>query len=103
MVMQIISDIADTIECLLDKAEMHIEYAHEVKEKYPSVAAAYYKLSIDEMTNVNTMHEQVTALIEVYRKEHGDPPERMMGRYEYIHEKHIKKANKIKILQGLFK
>jgi len=31
----------------------------------------------------------VVALIEVYKKEKGDPPERMMGRYEYIHEKHI--------------
>ena len=103
MVMQIISNISDTIEMLLDEAEEHIEYAHQIKESYPSAAAAYYKLSADEMLNVTAMHDQVTALIELYRKEHGDPPERMMGRYEYIHEKHIKKANKIKILQGLFK
>jgi len=34
----------------------------------------------------------------MYKKEHGEPPERMMGRYEYIHEKHISAANKIKIL-----
>lgn len=101
--MVIISDISDTIECLLDKAEDHIEYAHEVKENYPSVAAAYYKLSMDEIANVATMHEQVVTLIEAYRKEKGEPPEKMMGRYEYIHEKHIQKANKIKILQGLFK
>lgn len=101
--MVIISDISDTIECLLDMAKDHIEYAHEVKENYPSVAAAYYKLSLDEMSNVSAMHEQVVALIEMYKKEKGDPPERMMGRYEYIHEKHIQKANKIKILQGLFK
>ena len=103
MVMQIISNISDTIEELLCKAEEHIEYAHSIKETYPSVAATYYKASIDEMSLIASFHEQVTALIEVYRKEHGDPPERMMGRYEYIHEKQIKKANKIKVLQGLFK
>lgn len=101
--MQVISDISDTIEELLDRAEEHIECAHSKKEGYPSVAAAYYKLSLDEMANISAFHDQVTALIELYRKEHGDPPERMMGRYEYIHEKHIQKANKIKILQGLFK
>ena len=87
--MIIISDISDTIEELLDRAEKHIECAHKKKEEYPSVAAAYYKLSLDEMTGVSAMHEQVVALIEMYRKEHGEPPERMMGRYEYIHEKHI--------------
>lgn len=101
--MQIISDISDTIECLLDMAEEHIKCAHQIKEAYPSVASVYYKASLDEMASVTAFHEQVTALIEVYKKENGAPPERMMGRYEYIHEKHINKANKIKILQGLFK
>lgn len=101
--MQIISNISDTIEELLDKAEEHIQCAHQNKEQYPSVAAAYYKTSIDEIAAVNAFHDQIVALIEIYRKEHGELPERMMGRYEYIHEKHIKQANKIKILQGLFK
>lgn len=101
--MQIIACISDTIEELLDAAEEHIQFAHQKKEEYPSVAASYYKLSMDEMASISGFHDQVVALIETYRKEHGDPPERMMGRYEYIHEKHITKANKIKILQGLFK
>ena len=55
------------------------------------------------MAIINSFHEQVVSLIEAYKKEHGDPPERMMGRYEYIHEKHIEKATKIKMLQTLFK
>lgn len=101
--MKIIADISDTIECLLDSAEEYIEYAHEIKEDHAAVASLYCKASMDVMSLVGAFHEQVAALIEEYRKEHGDPPERMMGRYEYIHEKHIKKANKIKILQSLFK
>lgn len=101
--MKVIECIAETIEELLEKAEEHIECAHKLKEEYPSVASTYYKTSMDEMTDVAAFHDQITALIEVYRKEKGEPPERMMGRYEYIHEKHIKAANKIKILQGLFK
>ena len=101
--MKIIADISDTIEELLYKAEEHIEQAHSVKEQYPSVAAVYYKTSIDEINAIAAFHEQVVSLIEGYKKEHGEPSERMMGRYEYIHEKHIQKANRIKILQGLFK
>lgn len=101
--MIVISDISDTIEELLDKAEEHIECAHRKKDEYPAVATVYYKLSMDEMANVSAFHEQVAKLISDYRAEHGEPSERMMGRYEYIHEKHIDKANKIKVLQGLFK
>ena len=87
--MQIISDIADTIDELLEKAHEHIECAHTLKETYPSVAATYYKTSMDEMAAVSAFHDQVVALIELYKKDKGEPPERMMGRYEYIHEKHI--------------
>ena len=101
--MVVISNISDTIEKLLNLAEEHIEYAHEIKEEYPNVAQNYYSLSASEITGVAAMHEQVVKLIEEYRKEHGEPSERMMGRYEYLHKKHIEKANKIKILQALFK
>lgn len=101
--MKIIADIADTIDKLLDLAEEHIEYAYKCKENYPAVAQIYVTLSVDEMTKITSFHEQITKLIEEYTKANGAPPERMMGRYEYIHEKHIEQANKIKILQGLFK
>ena len=101
--MKIISDISDTIDRLLNAAEEHIEYAHKIKEQDPIVAQLYCTTSGNEMTMVTAFHEQIVRLIEDYRKAHGEPPERMMGRYEYIHEKHIEQANKIRILQGLFK
>ena len=101
--MVVISNISDTIESLLDRAEEHIEYAHSIKDSYPAIAQAYYNLSLSEIGAIGGFHEQVTKLIEDYRKANGEPPERMMGRYEYIHEKHIQKANKVKVLQGLFK
>ena len=101
--MKIIASLSDTIECLLDSASDNINYAYQIKDEHPSVATAYYNLSLDQMKHIGAMHEQVSKLIEDYRKTNGDPSERMMGRYEYLHEKHIKKANEIKILQGLFK
>lgn len=101
--MKIISQISDTIDELLSAAESHINCAHAKKEEFPAVAAAYYTISLNEMAGVTALHDQVVKLIEDYRKTNGDPPERMMGRYEYIHEKLIDRSNKIKILQGLFK
>ena len=101
--MIVIANVSDTIEELLNLAEEHIEYAHEIREEYPNLAQNYYSMSISEITCIASLHEQVVKLIEDYRREHGDPPERMMGRYEYLHKKHIEKANKIKILQSLFK
>lgn len=101
--MKVISDISNTIEELLSAAEQHIECAYKKKEEFPSVAQAYYALSVSEMTNIMALHEQVVKLIDDYRKKNGDPPERMMGRYEYVHERMIERSNKIKILQELFK
>ena len=101
--MQVIADIADTIEELLDRAESHINEAIIKKETYPQIATIYYNLSVVEMNQVDIFHGQIVNLITEYRKTQGEPPERMMGRYEYIHEKQIKQANKVKILQSIYK
>ena len=63
----------------------------------------FAKLSEEEMNHASMLHGQVIVLINEYRKEHGDPPERMQGIYDYLHKKHIDKANEIRITQGLFK
>lgn len=101
--MQIISDISDCIESKLCDAECHIKKAMELKETHSALAQVFMRISTDEMNHIALLHEQVTALIAEYRKEHGDPPERMMGIYEYLHKKHIEKANNIKVMQALFK
>lgn len=49
------------------------------------------------------LHEEVTELIEEYRKEKGEPPKEMMVLYEYLHENHIKQATQIRIKQGIYK
>ena len=101
--MRLISELSDMIEEELNDAEKYIRCALDKKEDYPSLAATFHKLSLEEMTHVALLHDQVAALIANYRKEHGDPPEKMLGVYEYLHKKHIEHANEIKVLQGLFK
>ena len=100
--MQIISKLSDMIEEELKDAEKYIRCAMDKKSEYPTLAATFHKLSVDEMSHVNILHDQVVLLINDYRNKHGDPPERMQGIYDYLHKKHIDKANEIKVLQSLF-
>ena len=101
--MRLIAKFSDMIEEELNDAEKYIKCAMNYKEDRPNLATVFHKLSLEEMTHANMLHEQVVALITEYRKEHGDPPEKMQGIYEYLHKKHIEHANEIKIMQALFK
>lgn len=101
--MQIISEISDLIECKLTSAEDNIKAAMEYKEDNPDLAAILHRISVEEMNQINMLHDQVANIITDYRKKNGDPPEKMLGIYEYLHKKHIEKASRIKVLQSLFK
>ena len=101
--MKIISKLSDLIEEELGDANKYINLALNVREDFPNLSATFYKLSTEEMNHVNMLHDQVVSIISDYRRAHGDPPERMQAVYDYIHEKHINKANEIKIEQALYK
>ncbi len=101
--MKIISKLSDMIEEELNDAEKYIRCAMEWKEERPTLAATFHQLSVEEMKHVNLLHDQVVAIITEYRKTHGDPPEKMQGIYDYLHKKHMEKANAIKVRQELFK
>ena len=101
--MQIINKLSDMIEEEMDDAEKYIECAMKYKDELPALSAVFYKLSMEEMVHMSMLHDQVTALISDYRREHGDPPADMQGIYDYLHKRHTQHANKIKVMQGLYK
>lgn len=101
--MQIISKLSDMIEDELKDAEKYIRCAMKHKDENPELATTFSKISGEEMGHVDMLHKQVVSLIQDYRKEHGDPPERMQGIYDYLHNKQTEHANGIKVLQALFK
>lgn len=101
--MKIIKCLSEKIEDELNDANEYIDLAMKWKTDAPDTADLFYELSVEEMTHMQKLHEEVTELIEEYRKEHGEPPKDMMVLYDYLHEKHIGKATHIKVKQGMYK
>lgn len=101
--MKIIKELSEMIEEELEGAEDYAKGAVKHKEDNPSLARVFHEISLEEMHHVEMLHGEVVALIEKHRREHGDPPEAMLAVYNYLHEKHIEKANKVKMYQAQYK
>lgn len=101
--MKIIKCLSEKIEDELQDASEYIDLAMKWKNEAPDTADLFYELSVEEMGHMDKLHQEVTELIEEYRKEHGEPPRDMMVLYEYLHEKHIGTATQIRVKQGMYK
>lgn len=101
--MKIIKCLSEQIEDELHDAEKYIDLAMKWKPEEPDTAELFYELSVEEMGHMERLHQEVSELIEDYRKQHGEPPKDMMVLYDYLHEKHIGHATQIKVKQGMYK
>ena len=101
--MVLIKFLSDRIEGEISDACKYIDAAIQYKTEDPELAEDLYNLSLGEMEDMDTLHERVVQLIEKYRKEHGEPPEKMIWRYEYLHERHIADATQVKVKQEMYK
>ena len=100
--MEIIKSIVSKIDDELEDAEKYIKCAYKVKGTYPQLADTYYKLSLEEMKHMTMLHDQVVSIINEYKKTKEVPPA-MQVLYDYVHEREIKWAAKIKAKQDGFK
>ena len=101
--MKIIKCLSEKIEDEMDDAQDYIDLAMRWKQDEPDTADLFYTLSVEEMGHMDKLHKEVADLISEYRNENGDPPKDMMTLYDYLHEKHIKRATEIRIKQGMYK
>lgn len=101
--MKIIEHLSDFIEEEIDGAEEYARCAVKHKDENPTLANAFYTMSLDELKHVTMLHDEVTKLINQYRNEHGEVPEGMQAIYEYLHEKHIDDVNEVKMYQSQYK
>lgn len=101
--MKIIKELSEMIEEELEGAEEYASQAVKMKDSHPSLAKTFYDISLDEVKHINMLHEEVKKMIEQHRKEKGEPPAAMLAVYEFLHNRHIEKANEIKTYQAQYK
>ena len=101
--MKSIEELCEYIEEEIQDAKKYAERALFYKDTIPKLAKRYYDTSIQEMEHMSNFHKDVVEMIEDYRKEHGDPPQDMLWRWEYAHKHHIENARQVKALQLLYK
>ena len=101
--MELIKKLFEMIEEEIEGAEEYAKCALKYKESNQELAQTFYTMSAEEMQHVDKLHKQVVRIIEMYRKEHGDPPAAMQAVYDYVHERQIERANKVTMMQAQFK
>ncbi len=84
-------------------ARCYIQDAMETRATDPETADLYYRLSGEELNHMTALHKDVVRLIENYRKEKGEVPEPMMILYKYLHREAMEEAEKVGILQAMYK
>lgn len=101
--MKLIQELSEMIEEEIADAGKYAKCALEYKEKNPSLADTFYKLSNEELGHMNALHAQIVSIIDKYRKEKGDPPEAMLMLYDILHRKHIANTAAVKGMLSLYK
>lgn len=101
--MKLIKELVELIDEEVDGAEHYAKMSLIYKEDNPNLAKTVFDISNQEMSHVDMLHAEVVKLIEEHRRTHGEPPAPMMAVYNYMHEKHIEKANKVRLLQNEYK
>ena len=101
--MKIIEKISERIGEEIEDARTYALMALENRDDYPELSRTLYTISMQEMEHMRMLHDGVTNVIAKYRAEHGEPPERMMAVYEYLHGKHIENAAEARNIQAMYK
>ena len=101
--MKIIEKLSKMIEEELHDAEKYARCANRWKTENQDLAQLFFRLSNEEMEHMNLLHNMVVQIIQEYRRTQGDPPERMLAVYDYLHEKQMKHATKVKAIQAMFR
>ena len=101
--MRIIEKITDRIGDEINDARTYALLALETRDDHPELSRTLYTISMQEMDHMRMLHEAIANVITKYRQENGEPPEKMMAVYNYLHGKHIEQAAEARTIQAMYK
>lgn len=101
--MKIIEKLSNMMEEEMEDAEKYIMCAMNYKEDDVMMSKMFSDLSTDELKHALMIHDQATRTINEYKQKGNEVPEDMQAVYNYLHEKHMKKFNEIKMKQAIYK
>ena len=91
--------IDEELQDACDYAKMALEY----QATEPETAALFAKLSGEETTHATALHDCVFMKMETYRQKGREMPAGMMAVYECLHKRQIEKAEKVQLLQKMYR
>lgn len=101
--MREINLLFERIDDEIQDAISYAKLAAEFKSKDPELAECFFKLSGEERDHMGRLHAQAVRLIDAYKRANGSAPVDMQAVYDYVHRRHIAEAEKIGIVQSLYK
>jgi ferritin len=101
--MKLIKTLEELIEEEIHDAKKYAKMANEYKDSYPGLAQTFYNLSVQEEEHKTALHGEVVKMINDHRRTHGAPPPEMQAIYDFLHQRHIEKAEEVKRYQNLFR
>lgn len=101
--MTIIKSLSEMIAEEISDADRYISCALKHKDSNTPLAETFFRLSLEEMSHMQQLHDQAVRVIDDYRRAKGDPPPAMLAVYDYLHEKNIEAAGEVKAKQMLYK
>lgn len=100
--MKIIKCLSRMIEDEIADADKYIMKALETKDSNKKLANLFYTLSTEELKHMGLLHDEVVRLIEEYRAAKGEPPANMMALYDFLHQRNIEAAAKVRTMQAMY-
>mgnify|MGYP004717518925 FL=1 len=101
--MKLIEKLSAMVDEEIEDAKKYAKCALKYKDERPALAKTFFDLSGEEMRHMSMLHAEVEAVIQKYRQEHGEPPEKMQAIYDYLHEKQIERAADVRRLQDMYR
>lgn len=101
--MKEIKEVATDIREMLEEAECYAREANKHKTQYPELARVYNQISMSRVSEINSLHDQVTNLIDRTKRDGQEVPASMLAIWDWEHDLMIEKMADIKRLQDMYK